>query len=71
MAGTVNWFDVKKGWGFIHGIKESANEDIFLHHSQAVNPTKEFVSYKENERLTFTLKLGKKGWSAEKVEKVA
>lgn len=49
-TGTVRFFDVKKGWGFIRDTKE--NEDFFVHFT-AINTPHEFKVLHENEMVTF------------------
>ena len=62
-VGTVKFFNESKGYGFI--IDDDANgEDVFVH----VSGLKEQV--RENDRVTFIIKEGKKGLNAIDVAKV-
>ena len=49
MMGIVNWFDEKKGYGFIK--VEGLEHDVFVHYSEI--KTDEFKSLKENDVVTF------------------
>jgi CspA family cold shock protein len=46
MDGSVKWFNVRKGYGFIQGADGS---DYFVHHSQVDGNT----TLKEGEKVTF------------------
>ena len=63
LTGTVKWFDVKKGFGFIR--RDDGGEDIFVHHSDV--DMKGFRQLNENERVEFVPAPGKKGLKATQV----
>ncbi len=60
--GTVKWFNDRKGFGF---IEQESGPDVFVHHS-GINASG-FKSLKEGDRVTFDIKQGPKGPSAENV----
>jgi CspA family cold shock protein len=57
-VGTVKWFDVKKGFGFITP-KDSVN-DIFVHQSNIISATG-FRSLKDGLEVSYTLSPDKTG----------
>jgi CspA family cold shock protein len=60
--GIVKWFNDSKGFGF---IEQENGPDVFVHHS-GINASG-FKSLKEGEKVTFDVKQGPKGPSAENV----
>ncbi|MEE4609261.1 MAG: cold-shock protein [Desulfobacteraceae bacterium] len=60
--GTVKWFNDRKGFGF---IEQESGPDVFVHHS-GINAAG-FKSLKEGDQVTFDIKQGPKGPSAENV----
>ena len=60
--GIVKWFNDSKGFGF---IEQENGPDVFVHHS-GINASG-FKSLKEGEKVTFEVKQGPKGPSAENV----
>ena len=63
-AGTVKWFDEKKGFGF---ITADSGEDVFVHHS-SINEMG-FRKLEEGQRVTFDTVQGQKGPQASNVSK--
>jgi cold shock CspA family protein len=60
--GRVDFFDTSKGFGFI--IEQETQERFFVH----VKGLTEDV--KENDRVSFELEQGMKGWNAVRVKKI-
>lgn len=65
--GTVKWFNVKKGYGFI--IDDETNNEIFVHFS-AVS-MEGFKELKDGERVEFEVVDGDKGIQASNVTRIA
>jgi len=56
-TGTVKWFNVKKGYGFI--IPDDGGDELFIHHS---NITSEgFRSLEEGQKVEYDMGEGRKG----------
>ena len=55
-TGTVKFFDVSKGFGFIKD--DETKKDYFVHSTGLKEPVK------ENDRVTFDLEMGRKGLNA-------
>ena len=62
-AGTVKWFNHKKGFGF---ISRDEGPDLFVHFSNIVGEG--FKTLKDGQNVTFTESQGEKGPQAENVE---
>ena len=58
--GTVKFFNNSKGFGFIK--QEDSNEEIFVHSSGLID------EIRENDKVKFDVKEGKKGLNAINVE---
>ncbi len=63
--GTVNWFNNKRGWGFI--VKEDG-EDIFVHYSAIKGEG--FRSITEGQRVQFDIEESANGPAAANVEEL-
>jgi CspA family cold shock protein len=64
-TGTVKWFDVRKGYGF---IERDSGSDIFVHINDMANPTARPLE--DGERVSFVVGQGRKGPAAQNVERV-
>src|SRR5258705_13762731 len=65
LVGTVKWFDVKKGFGF---ILNSEGKDVFVHYSSIEGDG--FRSLKDGEKVEYEQVEGNKGLSALHVKRV-
>ena len=63
--GTVKWFNVSKGFGFI--IRENG-EEIFVHFRSIRGPGKGRRALRDGQRVSFTVVQSEKGPQAEEVE---
>jgi CspA family cold shock protein len=61
-TGKVKFFNQAKGFGFI--VSDESQEDIFVHTSGLVHDVR------ENDKVTFQVKEGKKGLNAINVAKI-
>ena len=62
MKGTVKWFNLDKGFGFITG---EDGKDVFAHYSQIQKDG--FKSLEENEEVTYEVTQGQKGPQASNI----
>ena len=60
-SGTVKWFNMKKGFGFI-STDVDGEKDIFVHASAVREAGLRFLN--EGDKLTFSIENGEKGPSA-------
>ena len=65
LVGTVKWFDVKKGFGF---ILSPEGKDVFVHFSSIEGDG--FRSLKDGEQVEYELHKGPKGLHATQVHRV-
>ncbi len=66
MLGTVKWFDVKKGYGF---ILNPDGKDVFVHYSSVLGEG--FKTLRDGEKVEFEQTDGPKGLHAVKVKRLA
>ncbi|MFW5943323.1 MAG: cold-shock protein [Chloroflexota bacterium] len=64
-TGTVKWFDVRKGYGF---IERDNGSDIFVHINDMADPTARALE--DGERVSFVVGQGRKGPAAQNVKRV-
>jgi CspA family cold shock protein len=66
LVGTVKWFDVKKGFGFIINAE---GKDVFVHYSSIEGEG--FRSLKDGEKVQYEQVEGAKGLSALHVKRLS
>ena len=67
LKGKVNWFNCKKGYGFIE--RTDGEKDVFVHASAVREAGLRFLN--EGDELTFEVEDGDKGPSAVKLQKTS
>ncbi|WP_321808089.1 cold-shock protein [Burkholderia sp. BCC1993] len=65
-TGIVKWFNDAKGFGFI--TSDNDGEDLFAHFSEIRMDG--FKTLKENQRVSFDVKVGPKGKQAANIQAV-
>ncbi len=63
-TGTVKWFDVRKGYGF---IQRDNGSDIFVHVNDMADPSARALE--DGERVSFVVGQGQKGPAAQNVQR--
>jgi CspA family cold shock protein len=63
-TGTVKWFDVRKGYGF---IQRDNGGDIFVHVNDMADPSARALE--DGERVSFVVGQGRKGPAAQNVQR--
>jgi CspA family cold shock protein len=63
MEGTIKWYNVRKGFGF---IEVEDGDDVFIHQSQVPQGTRLF----EGDKVSFDVEQGEKGPQATNLKKM-
>lgn len=66
LTGTIKWFDVTKGYGF---ITTEDGKDIFVHFAD-IESGRTYHGFNKNDKVTFEMKDGKNGPQAAAVNLV-
>lgn len=64
-TGTVKWFNIKKGYGF---ITRDSGDDVFVHYRNIVGAGRRSIS--DDQRVSFVVIDGDKGLQADEVETI-
>lgn len=67
LEGTVKWFSVKKGYGF---ITDAQGQDVFVHYRSIVQSGEKRRGLRDGQTVLFRLTDGEKGPQAEDVEAI-
>ena len=65
IRGTVKWFNIKKGYGF---ITRDSGDDVFVHYRNIVGDGRRSIS--DGQRVSFIVVDGDKGLQADEVETI-
>ena len=66
-AGTVKWFNSKKGYGFITYDDNGEEKDLFVHFSSILDDINGFKTLYEGDEVEFDIVDGQKGPQADNV----
>lgn len=66
-TGTVKWFNVKKGYGF---ITRDSGDDVFVHYRNITNSGSSRRGIADGQRVKFIVVDGDKGLQADEVEAI-
>jgi CspA family cold shock protein len=64
--GTVKWFSVEKGYGFIS--PDEGGEDVFVHHTGVMGEG--FKTLDEGAKVSYEASQGRKGMQADNVSRI-
>jgi CspA family cold shock protein len=64
--GTVKWFSVEKGYGFIS--PDEGGEDVFVHHTGVMGEG--FKTLDEGAKVSYEASQGRKGLQADNVSRL-
>jgi cold shock protein len=64
--GTVKWFSVEKGYGFIS--PDEGGEDVFVHHTGVTGEG--FKTLEEGAKVSYEASQGRKGLQADNVSRL-
>jgi len=67
ISGTVKWFNVKKGFGFITYNDNGEDKDIFVHYTSILDDINGFKTLYQNDEVEFEIVDGQKGPQADQV----
>ena len=71
LFGTVRWFNRNRGFGFILPDIDTAEQDLFVHYSEIIEPRRgKFKSLDEGMRVSYILGANEKGIMATSVRRL-